>query len=241
MSTYLYFIGDLDDKFWGRCQWFSANYKGEIQAVVLVFNGSEIPTVLAMAHNNLGIVRELLRRIQPQLPAQFYSHLSPGVLDELDGFSIAKHYGLHYRMMLGQLPLTEEGTGIRRIGIGQMQEVLRLYHEAYPGNWFEGYMLEKGYYLGYYHAELLVAVAGTHIYSPHYNISALGNITTHPAHRGRGIARRLTATLTNRLYGQTTQIGLNVHAGNGAALKVYTQCGYATTGSFNECLVNNLL
>ena len=54
-------------------------------------------------------------------------------------------------------------------------------------------MLETGKYFGIRREGILVSVAGIHVYSPEYDVAALGNITTHPDFRGQGLGRKVTA------------------------------------------------
>jgi ribosomal protein S18 acetylase RimI-like enzyme len=80
----------------------------------------------------------------------------------------------------------------------------------------------------------LVSVAGVHVVSLHYRVAALGNITTRPALRGRGYARRVTAHLCQSLAQRVDHIGLNVKADNAAALACYRRLGFQTIGQYEE-------
>jgi predicted GNAT family acetyltransferase len=60
-------------------------------------------------------------------------------------------------------------------------------------------MLETGQYLGAFEGGAIVAVAGVHVYSERYGGAALGNVTTHPRHRGRGLGAAVTAALCKSL------------------------------------------
>jgi len=120
---------------------------------------------------------------------------------------------------------------------GDLQRVLTLYREAYPGNWFDPRMLETGQYLGIEDAGRLVAVAGIHVFSPQYKVVALGNITTHPAFRGKGLSTLLTSSLCRQLFETVDWIGLNVAYGNHAAIRCYSKIGFVEHCRFEEILV----
>ncbi len=112
-----------------------------------------------------------------------------------------------------------------------------LYKESYPGNWFDPRMLETNQYFGVWEGEHLASIAGIHVYSPEYKVSALGNITTHPAHRNKGYGKRVTARLCQSLIRKDISVGLNVKADNHAAVKCYNGLGFKTIASFGEFLI----
>src|SRR5258708_20552871 len=89
-------------------------------------------------------------------------------------------------------------------------ELEAFYEASYPGNWFDARMLETGCYYGIRHEQRLVSVAGIHVYSAEYRVAALGNITTHPDFRGRGLAKQVTAQLCGALQGHVHHIRINV-------------------------------
>jgi ribosomal protein S18 acetylase RimI-like enzyme len=65
-------------------------------------------------------------------------------------------------------------------------------------------------------------------------VAALGNIVTHPACRGQGLARAATAGLCRSLRESVDHIGLNVAADNVAAIRCYERLGFATIGHYGE-------
>ena len=81
-------------------------------------------------------------------------------------------------------------------------------------------MLATGRYYGIASGDGLVCVAGVHVYAPSVRVAALGNVTTDPRLRGRGLARRTTARLCRALVDDgIVDIGLNVLAANAEWLK----------------------
>jgi predicted GNAT family acetyltransferase len=96
-------------------------------------------------------------------------------------------------------------------------------------------MLETGLYQGIRRGGCLVSVAGVHVYSPRYRVAALGNITTHPDWRGRGLATLVSAKLCETLSkGGIEHIGLNVKADNVAALTCYERLGFRWAADYGE-------
>ncbi len=238
-ASYLYLMGDLDDKFWSKTRWFSLWDKDGMKAVVLLYTGSNPSTVLAFYHEGPGYVAELLQRITALLPATVYAHLQEGVRELVPQFEVLEKHGLHYRMMLKHTPPIVNDGNIKRLDLSQLLKAENLYSRAYEGNWFEPYSLQVGYYLGYFDGDDLIGIAGTHIFSEEYGIAALGNITTLPEHRGKRISSKLTQELCRQLLLHVKDIGLNVESDNASAIKVYKNAGFEITGAYEECLVRN--
>jgi ribosomal protein S18 acetylase RimI-like enzyme len=118
-----------------------------------------------------------------------------------------------------------------------LTDILSLYERSYPGNWFDSRMLETGQYFGLRQEGHLVSIAGIHVYSPVYRVAALGNITTDPAYRGHGFGRATTARLCQSLRQTVDHIGLNVKAGNRAAIHLYQQLGFEIVASYGEYMM----
>ncbi len=73
----------------------------------------------------------------------------------------------------------------------------------------------------------LVAIGGTHVMDETDGIAVLGNIFTHPAHRGRGHAHAITASLVSALLRRNCKdVVLNVLADNSPAIRVYRDLGF---------------
>src|SRR5262249_43563072 len=159
---------------------------------------------------------ELLHACLPLLPRRFHAHLTPGLAPIL-----ATDYTLHPHGLFAKMMLTKpnrlravDTSEVAQLSPADLDETLAFYAASYPGNWFDPRMLETGYYFGYRQRGRLVSVAGVHVYSPEYEVAALGNIATHPDARGQGYATRVTARLCQALLPSSPQIGLNVNAGN---------------------------
>jgi predicted GNAT family acetyltransferase len=118
--------------------------------------------------------------------------------------------------------------------MSSLDEIMGLFETAYPDNFFEPRMLETKQYCGIRRSGELISVAGVHVYSTHYRVAALGNITTHPDYRGQGLGRILTAGLCKSLLNKIEHIGLNVKADNISAIKCYEKLGFEAVSSFGE-------
>ncbi|MFF5055094.1 GNAT family N-acetyltransferase [Micromonospora sp. NPDC000663] len=226
-----YQLGDLDDFFWPYTSWFR---RGE--QVVLLYHGVDPPTLLAFAAPaDTAALGALLADLAPVLPARLYAHLSPGLSGVLGGSFRLESSGRHHRMALTDparlAAVRPQGVVLKAADLPGLR---RLYARAYPGNWFDERMLETGQYVGVREGGELVAVAGVHVFSPAYRVAALGNVTTDPRWRGRGLGAGVVAALCARLRESVTHVTLNVKADNAAAVRLYERVGFTRFADYDE-------
>ncbi len=236
----VYTLGDLDDFFWPYTTWYALQEHGEIKAVNLLYSGGDPAVLLAICNDNEAEMRALLEASLPLLPPRFYSHLSPGLEEILRPNYSLEHHGELYKMALRRPSAldavnTDSAAPLTSAHLG---ELLAFYAASYPGNWFDPRMLGTGEYFGIRDAAgALASVAGVHVYSPTYRIAALGNIATHPAHRGRGLGTAVTAALCKHLLLTVDAIGLNVRTDNAPAIHAYEKLGFEKLTTYNEFMV----
>ncbi len=234
----IYGIGDLDDFFWPYTCWFGHRSGGEIDAVVLLYTGMELPTLIALSEDT-DAMRKLLESIDHVLPETFYGHFSPGLESVFElTHSIASH-GKYTRMALLDDRIvsgTDCGETIRMVR-GDTDEILEFYRMSYPGHWFDPRMLETGQYFGIRRDKKLVSVGGIHVFSPEYGVGTLGNIATLPDFRGRGLGRTVTARVCQSLLMDVAHIGLNVRSDNIAAVSCYKKLGFREAALYGEFMI----
>ncbi|RCK78152.1 MAG: Acetyltransferase [Candidatus Ozemobacter sibiricus] len=258
-DLHVYEIGDLDNFFWPHTLWFArpepapiASGSGlpassptsavlgadRLSALALLYVGQSPPTFLALGRPEP--LRELVRAIAGLLPPWFYAHLSPGVEQALEEKFLLEPHGTHFKMSLKDHETVRASPheGSVRLGPEHLTEVLQLYAESYPGNWFEPRLLETREYVGLRDGGRLVCIAGTHVFSPAYRVAALGNITTLPSHRHRGLATRATRDLCRSLLEKVDHIGLNVAADNRHAIACYRRLGFEIVATYGEFSVH---
>jgi RimJ/RimL family protein N-acetyltransferase len=199
-----------------------------------------MPTVLALAEPHDRLMHDLLRAWLPALPRRFYAHLTEGVADALaDDYHLQPH-GTFLKMGLTDRSRVTALSGSEAVALtaADMDELLALYTASYPGNWFVPRMLQTGCYFGIRRAGVLVCVAGVHVYSPHYKVAALGNVTTRPDARGQGFGTAATAKLCQwLLQAGIEHVGLNVKADNDAAIACYKKLGFERIANYGEYTV----
>ena len=236
---HLYELGDLDDFFWPHTTWHALPEGDSLAASALVYSGTDLPVLIAMSEDRSDRMPELLDAILPFLPTRFYAHLSAGLDEVFEADHRIESRGAHLRMNLAhpERATPIDGRGATPLGRADLEEIGGLYRIAYPENWFDPRMLDTGAYHGIREDGRLVGVAGVHVYSPTYRVAALGNITTHPLDRGRGIGSAVTAAVCRWLLRTTDIIGLNVREDNPAAIRCYERLGFETYAGYGEFLL----
>ena len=236
---HIYGLGDLDDFFWQYTAWHALKEGETIKQIALFYTGAPLPVLLALSEAPMDEMAALLQAILHLLPRQVYTHLSGDLAAVFSDVYQVESHGKYYKMALRESArLAEVDTGaVVQLGLSDLDDLLRLYRESYPGNWFDPRMLETGCYYGWRQGADLVAVAGIHVYSPAYKVAALGNITTHPNFRGQGLATTVTAKLCQVLLTQIKHIGLNVKMDNSGAIACYERLGFEQVAVYEECML----
>ncbi|WP_457029600.1 GNAT family N-acetyltransferase [Kitasatospora sp. P5_F3] len=236
-------LGDLDDLLWPHTTWYTLSDDGP---VALLYNVGEPPTLLGLVRpEQAAESRELANALLPVLPRRFLAHLSADSLQVLSAAYAVKSHGTLRRMVLTDPTLADRHPvgdwRPRPLSRADLPELTALFAASYPGNWFDHRMLDTGHYLGARDdSGSLVAVAGVHVHSPAHRVAALGNVTTHPAVRGRGAAAACVAELCRLLAGTVDHIGLNVRADNTAAVRLYERLGFTSVLEFEEAVLTAL-
>jgi len=232
---HLYEIGDLDDFFWPYTTWYTRDNQ-----VVLLYSGF-MPPVLAALSEQPDTLADLLRSTLPLLPRKFHAHISGEAAQVLNDSYHLHSYGRHDKMALFDETASDtiDTPNVIALTESNLPELETLYRQSYPGNSFDPRMLETHCYFGIRQDGQLVSVAGVHVYSPRYRVATLGNVTTHPDFRGRGLGTAVCARLCQHLRQHVDHIGLNVKADNASAIACYRRLGFQRSASYYEydCVV----
>lgn len=233
-----YALGDLDPAHFQFTEWFGAEKDGELRAVVMVYNDLQPPIFFATGEAR-GIELILDRAVRlPQISLS---------LREEHVTIVEKFYRTERVPMLKMALLPEDfrpvigapgrmPLALTRLDIAHRPGLEELY--AYGGgDAFRLRSLELGVFYGVFDGDRLVSVAGTHIVSDSERIAALGNVMTHPAYRGRGLATAATSAVCDELLNRgSAMIGLSVGRSNEAAIRVYEKIGFKRHVAFYEGL-----
>ncbi len=236
---HIYSIGDLDERFRPFITWYGLTANGKLSAVICIYRGGGLPAVMALNSNTetgFAYMKELISGTSALLPECFVAHLSPGLEELFADTHDFESSVPHYKMALKQFPGPESpdtGNAVR-LGRENIPQMLELYRESYPGNWFDPDMLELSRYYGISVNGRLISIAGTHVFSPEYAASAAGNITTHPDYRGKGYGTKVTAALCRALVSEGLRVGLNVKKENLSAVACYRKVGFEICAEYRE-------
>ncbi len=231
---HIYGIGDLDDFFWPYTTWYAIKENEEIRAIALLYSGRSFPVLLALSEGKS--MEQLIQSILDFLPGRFHAHLSSVTEAVLKQKYEMKPQGKHYKMALNNKSLLKDidCSQVVQLKSEDLDEVLQLYKDAYPGNWFDSRMLQTKQYFGIGRDSRLVSVAGVHVYSKQYKVAAVGNIVTHPDYRSDGLGKSVTARLCQSLSETVEHIGLNVKSDNQIAISMYKRLGFEIVGCYWE-------
>lgn len=232
---FAYHIGDLDDFYFSDCTWFGLEENEQLKEVILLYTGLKVPTLLVFGSPEK--IPSLIEGIIEKLPDQFYCHYQEDFHKHFESDYLMTFLGGHLKMKFegefaklsiidtnGTFPLNEDNE----------PNLLSLYQAAYPDGYFIPYMLKTGKYYGVEAEKKIVSIAGVHVFSSLYNIAVLGNITTHPNFRGRGLAKKCIVRLLESFNGVIDHIGLNVKKDNLIALKLYEKLGFKVHSTYKE-------
>jgi RimJ/RimL family protein N-acetyltransferase len=127
-------------------------------------------------------------------------------------------------------------TQCRRLIDADAEALNRLYAMEDDGLRYSGRQVSDGIYYGVYNRSRLVSAAGTHIFSSSEGVAVVGNVFTHPDHRGHGFGTAVTAAVTEHLLQSCPLIVLNVDPANRPARHIYDVLGYTEHGRLMEAM-----
>jgi ribosomal protein S18 acetylase RimI-like enzyme len=235
----IYSIGDLDDFFYPKTQWFALLSDNQIRAILLIYNDVQFPVLLALNKQKLDVDYDTIRRLTKLIPKKFYAQLTVDYKVLLNKFYESRSYGMFYKMGLTNYSHINniDTTEAHQLNHEDENEILNLYKISYSNNWFNSRMLDTHQYFGIRKDKKLISIAGVHVYSKEFRVAALGNITTHPDYRNRGLAKIVVSKLCKSLLKNTNHVGLNVHKENFNAINCYKGLGFMITGEYEECML----
>lgn len=225
-----YAIGDLEPGMFEQCAWAGAERDGRLQALVLHFRGLEPPALFLMGPSD-GLRATLKLELCPQ---RVYLTCREEHLALSREFYYWDEIIPMWRMALQPQRFRPVAGDCIRLTPDHIDNLQELY--AHGGaDAFHFYQLQQGVFHGLALGGQLVAAAGTHLVSPTYSIAAVGNVFTHPDHRGHGYGTQATSAVVRELLERGIRsIVLNVSQDNEIAVHLYERLGFERYCPFFE-------
>jgi ribosomal protein S18 acetylase RimI-like enzyme len=229
-----YALGDLAPPLFAHCRWFAAS-RGQVpEALALLFTGLETPSLLSFGYPD-GLAAILA---QISLPEKAYCILPEEHLSTFEAYYIPRRLHHMQRMYVkrnGFQKRSHPSVEPIRLDATHLEDLEELYAQGDVYG-FSAYQLTQGIFYGVWIDAALVAAAGTHIMAPEMGVAAVGNVFTHPDHRGQGLGTACTGAVTAALLDLDLDVILNVAADNKAATRIYEKLGYRIHRPFLEML-----
>lgn len=231
-----YALADLQPAFAEDCVWYVSS-SAEGAGVILLYRGLE-PTILFTMGPGSAVEMALALA---DLPEQIYLNVRAEHLPLLTArYELQGELYPMWRMVLTEatpaapMPV----AGLVRLMSQDVDRIAALYRHGGPftPGMFSAYQLHDGCFFGIEDNDKnLLAVGGTHIVDWQAGIAAIGNMYTHPAHRGQGYARTILQRLVLTLQaGKVNTIVLNVDQRNTGARALYEKLGFQVHTPFIE-------
>jgi len=227
--THAYQLGDLNPMFFKFSRWFAIESSpGTLDSVMLLYSGLRLPVVLTTGSDE-GVAA-LFEATRDVLPERFHYHVHKRHLDALRAVhTLPRSPRPMVRMALRRDDFRDDIDTCEVVSVGHRDtaSLIALYR-FYPDNFFDPYQMETGLYFGIRNEDQLVSIAGVHMVSPEDDVAAIGNLVTHPNHRGRGFATCCTARLLRDVFKRVSMAALSVRQDNEPAVRTFQRLGFET-------------
>ena len=225
-----YLIGDLEPEMFAQCTWVGAEGAEQLRALALLYRGLSPPPLLLVG--DVDGLRAILEG--DPFPAQVHLICRPEHLEPTRAFYVWDREAPMWRMVLSPTLFRRVTGDCVRLEPAHAEQLTRLFTHG-GGLAFLPAQVGRGVFYGVLVDGQVVSVAGTHLISTTYGVGAIGNVFTHPDHRGRGHGTATTSAVANELLQRGIRdVVLNVDQDNGAAIHVYEKLGFERYCPFYE-------
>jgi len=225
-----YAVGDLEPGLFEQSTWVGAEREGQLRALALHFRGLEPPALFLMGETD-GLRAIFERALRPE---RVYLTCREQRLPLTREFYAWDEVIPMWRMALRPARFRPAEGDCVRLAHAQADQLMELY--AHGGaDAFSPAQMEQGVFYGALADGRLAAAAGTHLVSLAYGVAAVGNVFTHPDHRGQGHGTATTGAVVAELMQRGIgDIVLNVGQDNATAVRIYQRLGFERYCPFLE-------
>ena len=177
---------------------------------------SPIAAFVDVAQPNFEALRPYVERDEP-----FYCDGWSGPVP--DGWRVEAESTMFKMIWDGEVPQADAAPDAVRLGPEHATQALDLAKLTRPGP-FGPRTIELGDYFGYFEGATLVAMAGERMHAG--TLREISGVCAHPAHQGRGLARRLMSKLLRRQLERRETPFLHVMRDNVTARALYARLGF---------------
>lgn len=218
-----YALGHLEPELFERSRFWVA--EGE-RGTAVVLHATAIGRTLMVGGDPEGV--DAILSLHPGARITILTTAAPEHLPALER-TYALSDALHMQRMTVAQPSFAPANGtVQRLRGPDVRQLNALYAVEGRPSYYTQSHIEHSVYYGTFEERRLVSVAGTHIVAPHVGIAVVGNVFTHPAHRGRGLATGVTSRVTSELFAMGCPlVTLTVDPENTPAVRAYRRLGYA--------------
>lgn len=225
-----YALGHLE---WGLFEWASFWVAEGPQGAAIVMHAGALGATTVTIGAVAGVAA--ITAIHPGARRSYLSTASPEHMPVL-----REAYHVRDTLSMTRMSVTSPhfrgvNGDVRRLRGRDANKINALYATEGGPSHYTNDTIERAVYYGMFDGERLVSVAGTHIVAPNQGIAIVGNVFTDAAHRGLGLATRVTSAVTREVFERgCAEVALTVDPGNTPALAAYTRLGYRPGASVVE-------
>jgi predicted GNAT family acetyltransferase len=224
-----YALGQLQPALFDKSEWWISR-GADGQALLLHSRGGLGNALFALGSSD---ALEALLRLHPGPRHTFLTCQLHHLDTVLRYYQLPEQNGMS-RMLVDRDTFLPVAGATHRLTGAHVRQINRLYRTDGTPAFYTSDNIDDAVYFGASEGGRLVAVAGTHVIDDSNGIAVLGNVFTHPAHRGRGLGRLVTSAVTQQLLRTCNEVVLSVDARNAAAGRAYASVGYREVGRLIE-------